>query len=656
MSAPGQPMSAMAAARLQFFLDNDVREAFPYPRHFDDARLNPWRRGYNPDVAWRALTQLALPGMTTWDIVSNHTEHSLRQLYYWRRRYCDPNDPKCDKCAVFLRPGPNGPSADWPPYRAMVYGTCSTGGIGRCTQCNHGECETMGLSSDTPAVREFVRGRQWWWFESVGKINCDRCAHDVNAECDVWTDGGCTACTADGIACSINGHTPGSVSERITRRSGYETRILDIKPEQRDTQRDLSYLWHIAINTAIAPGQPPNHRIPPYRVLPASAIIRPGSTYFASTDQAREALVIAGANFAPISGEIGHFIQTTPTSNCLRCSRFHYQCVRSDPSDPASTCRRCFTNGVVCQPRQSRNFGAWSLNATTGSWDLNERTLNGRYLNYSNPGPNPPPSPLPNSPPHTPPSPTPSAQGLLDTSLLGIPSDGSSTGGGSPGSSSWGPGGSLSPGPQGGSGGSGGNSPSPPPGPQGGSGSSGGNNLPPPPGPQGNSGSPSGNGQHNSPQNSPSNPPTQTPGGSNGQGNTPPQAPPNSPGNQGNVPSPRTPPQVQGNSASSQSTPNSSPPYFTPRTSPQRNPPLSPSHQQPRPGPTTHKEPGIQGALSGRNPWPQAFQAVPQASPPQPSPSNSPPYFTPPTSPPYFTPPTSPQVDADGDIGMDNAS
>ncbi|KAH6659115.1 hypothetical protein BKA67DRAFT_529295 [Truncatella angustata] len=283
-----------------------------YPVGWDDPRNNPYHQdyNYNYDATWHSLLHsFTIREAALSDVEKRHI--ALWRLFHWLRKYCDPNTARCDRCAIKLLDGPYGgvsleerdrnPDKYWPLYRrvfsAMRY--CDTGGDGTCQCCTEEgrDCTVMGLSAESWAVKEHVRGRDYWWYEGVGKVACVACIsakQDIN--CDIWRDNGCTACRYSGLFCAIRGHRPGSYDERISRRDGYETNISELKPEVHDSGRDLHYLLQIATGQTEGPGEPPNHMIPKRTAVLLSLLdgITMRQATFATLDEARDGLVTSG--------------------------------------------------------------------------------------------------------------------------------------------------------------------------------------------------------------------------------------------------------------------------------------------------------------------------------------------------------------------------
>ncbi|KAH8204921.1 hypothetical protein TruAng_000960 [Truncatella angustata] len=372
-----------------------------YPVGWDDPRNNPYHQdyNYNYDATWHSLLHsFTIREAALSDVEKRHI--ALWRLFHWLRKYCDPNTARCDRCAIKLLDGPYGgvsleerdrnPDKYWPLYRrvfsAMRY--CDTGGDGTCQCCTEEgrDCTVMGLSAESWAVKEHVRGRDYWWYEGVGKVACVACIsakQDIN--CDIWRDNGCTACRYSGLFCAIRGHRPGSYDERISRRDGYETNISELKPEVHDSGRDLHYLLQIATGQTEGPGEPPNHMIPKRTAVLLSLLdgITMRQATFATLDEARDGLVTSGVILSRFAlGLDDTFIRMVAHRTCKACKSNKVECRREGDS-----CRRCRAWGYSCvippAPVASSRFALIS-----GHWNLNERSRNGRYLKGSPAYPN----------------------------------------------------------------------------------------------------------------------------------------------------------------------------------------------------------------------------------------------------------------------------
>ncbi|KAI1877714.1 hypothetical protein JX265_003722 [Neoarthrinium moseri] len=299
---------------LRWFLDNDKDYGDVPVSSFDDRRLNPFRPSYNADAAWRAFLN-----------APNRHDY-IHLLCRWRLRYINPNTPTCDMCAVFGR-------------------DCSIGGDGDCQECSEdGDiCGVVSLRSTSSMVQEYVRGRGYWWFTGVGKRACDACvAGDLDSDCDIWRDGGCLACSTSGANCLVRGEVPGSFAERMARREGHEERITDIRPEPRDSQRDLAYIYNLAIRNVPPVVEP---YLPP-KLAAAWGGLDMSARYYATLEQAHEGLRWMGMKFeaARTIGDPG--MPRTAATACDPCGRANVGC---SSTRAGITCDQCKFHRQECR-------------------------------------------------------------------------------------------------------------------------------------------------------------------------------------------------------------------------------------------------------------------------------------------------------------------
>lgn len=365
--------STLAAQRCQNFLANDQNCPSPYPTTALDARLNPYRKKYDPRVAYRQLTEQHEPGR--YPILGQ----SIKGLYDWRRTYVDPRErPKCDYCAIYLRGSHLGePSPDWPTYpKSQNSSKCGLSEGDTCKIAHEatGICTYMGMSVEEWAVEEFVRGRGCFWWEGVGRRSCDGCNTSGTSEhCDIWSDNGCHFCKGGGNPCLIDNNYPGGYQERLNRRSGREdsSQQSNMIAPKDDTQRDLVYLASIAMGHVTKPLGPPRE------LLISAADIDPGSNSYTSLAQARDALLKAGISLVRPAARTT--LVTMPAQlDCARCCRFKYKCT-CNPNTRGTPCNRCQQWSQRCE-RFVQPHTRLTAPHEDGVWNVQERTLNGRWI------------------------------------------------------------------------------------------------------------------------------------------------------------------------------------------------------------------------------------------------------------------------------------
>lgn len=311
---------------------------------FDDERLNPFRGHYNPVDAWNFFVPMAI-GSSCPFFEPMSARKPWTQFIQWRSRYCDPNNPRCDRCAVLLNQGRFPERVREPPYAVGAgHETCSTGGDTTCGPCEAAgvTCTTFGLRAEFWVVREYVRGRGFHWYEGMAQRPCDGClSKECPDGCLFWREGGCERCQHEGRRCLVNGHEPGSFAERMSRRQGYEHRILELGPDRhQDGRRDEAYLIDVAMNNLYGPGEP-STVLP--QAPPAFPNINPNSGYAATVEQAEAALVQMGMRVAynPSMSSLVPALSAT----CYHCFRNKSPC---SSDGPGSTCTRCAMNGYEC--------------------------------------------------------------------------------------------------------------------------------------------------------------------------------------------------------------------------------------------------------------------------------------------------------------------
>ncbi|ETS82882.1 hypothetical protein PFICI_04758 [Pestalotiopsis fici W106-1] len=357
--------TSAAVSRLEYLKGLSKRFSSPTPELIEDVRLNPYLREYNPDVAWEFLSRA--PVVVQWR---------------WRMVFLDPNDPVCDRCAIFLRRGRVGRSADWPDFcrGSSGQGTCDTAGDGECGECDGRNCTTLALPANNWAVREYVRGRSWHWYEGVGKVACDECRQhgEVETNCEVWQDDGCSNCKKNGRKCRVRGLPHGSCQERLNRRSGHENLISEPFVDPHDVGTDLVHLYAVSSGGAEAPGEPPLERLTEATrdpKLPAPT----GARYFASLAQAQEALLKGGAVRTTKGDDAPPPTKRADAAlRCERCKRLGVECKKGSR---AKSCAKCNSAGVRCRFDPTAHLKAPQVtHVMKAEWDLDVRAPNGRWL------------------------------------------------------------------------------------------------------------------------------------------------------------------------------------------------------------------------------------------------------------------------------------
>ncbi|KAF3026704.1 hypothetical protein E8E14_014675 [Neopestalotiopsis sp. 37M] len=381
------PHTQVAIERLQKLREKSKKMPTVNPEDVDDRRLNPYHRDYEPATAWKFFTAKTAPESA--DALektetNGRTIFGIAALWRWRKAFLDPNDPVCDRCAVFLRRGRVGRSTDWPDFYlgSSDRGTCDTGGDGPCAQCDGGNCETLALPANNWSVREYVRGRFWHWYEGVGKVDCDNCHKnglELGVICDAWQEGGCSACKQKGLECLIKGHPHGSVAERLERRGELRNQVLQVFRDPRDAGLDLTHLYATSRGVASAPAavEPPAERLTEAFPDPRIPAFLQGTVYFASYDQARAALLKGGAVEIKVEGEDEDV--KLPTPKCKRCNKLNIECTFEKPEN--KSCDKCKGSKSKCRFDPKINIGEPKAeHVMRAEWDSALRAPNGRWL------------------------------------------------------------------------------------------------------------------------------------------------------------------------------------------------------------------------------------------------------------------------------------